>query len=131
MVTRQYLIDTGIILDYLSGRLPEAGMNFLDSVVDAIPNISAISKIELLSLQIPDQYRELVKELVQDSIVIELSDNIVKNSILINQTHAIELNHSIIAATAVTYNYTLISNITKPYAKIRGLSVVNPWEIFN
>lgn len=130
MDTRQYLIDTGIILDYLSSRLPESGMDFLDTIINAIPNVSVVTKIELMSLQIPDEHIELINSFLRDAIVLDLSGNVVKNTILINQTHTLELSQSVIAATAVTYNYTLITNITKPYAKIRGLNVVNPWEIF-
>ncbi len=130
MDTRQYIIDTGIILDYLSARLPESGMEFLDTIINAIPNISVVTKIELLSLQIPEEYSGLLNNFIRDAIVLDLSGNVVKNTILINQTHTLDLNQAVIAATAVTYNYTLITNTTKPYTKIRGLSVVNPWEIF-
>lgn len=130
MDTRQYIIDSGIVLDYLSARLPESGMEFLDTIINAIPNISVVTKIELLSLQIPEEYSGLLNNFIRDAIVLDLSGNVVKNTILINQTHTLDLNQAVIAATAVTYNYTLITNTTKPYAKIRGLSVVNPWEIF-
>jgi predicted nucleic acid-binding protein len=130
MDTRQYIIDTGIILDYLSARLPESGMEFLDTIINAIPNISVVTKIELLSLQVPEEYSGLLNNFIRDAIVLDLSGNVVKNTILINQTHTLDLNQAVIAATAVTYNYTLITNTTKPYSKIRGLSVVNPWEIF-
>ncbi|NCQ11340.1 MAG: type II toxin-antitoxin system VapC family toxin [Bacteroidetes bacterium] len=44
----KYLIDTNSIIDYLSNKLPTSGMDFMNDVVDAIPNVSVINKIELL-----------------------------------------------------------------------------------
>ena len=44
----QYLIDTNIVSDYFSASFPIAGMRFMDTVIDAIPNLSIITQIELL-----------------------------------------------------------------------------------
>lgn len=44
----QYLIDTNVVSDYLSASLPAAGIDFLDTVIDAVPNLSVISQIEIL-----------------------------------------------------------------------------------
>lgn len=44
----QYLIDTNVISDYFSASLPETGLQFMDTVIDAVPNLSVISQIELL-----------------------------------------------------------------------------------
>ena len=111
-------------------RSPENGMDFLDTVINAIPNISIITKIEVQSLQIPEEYTELVNNFLRDAIVLDLSNNVAKKCVLINQTHTLDITQAVVAATAVTYNYTLVTNTTKPYAKIRGLNVINPWEIF-
>ncbi|OQA89141.1 MAG: hypothetical protein BWY27_00876 [Bacteroidetes bacterium ADurb.Bin234] len=43
-----YLIDTNVIPDYFSASLPENGLQFMDIVIDATPNLSVISQIELL-----------------------------------------------------------------------------------
>jgi len=39
----QYLIDTNVISDYFSASLPASGLLFMDSVIDAVPNLSVIS----------------------------------------------------------------------------------------
>ena len=44
----QYLIDTNIISDYLLASLPSNGLQFMDNIIDAVPNFSVISQIELL-----------------------------------------------------------------------------------
>jgi hypothetical protein len=44
----QYLIDTNSVSDYFSLSFSDAGMKFMDTVLDAIPNLSIITQIELL-----------------------------------------------------------------------------------
>lgn len=44
----RYLIDTNVISDYFSSSLPANGLQFMDSVIDAMPNFSVITQIELL-----------------------------------------------------------------------------------
>lgn len=44
----QYLIDSNTVIDYLSGVLPVAGMKFMDGVINAVPQVSVITKIEVL-----------------------------------------------------------------------------------
>jgi predicted nucleic acid-binding protein len=44
----QYLIDTNVVSDYLSDSFAAAGMALMDIAIDAIPNISIITQIELL-----------------------------------------------------------------------------------
>lgn len=41
----QYLIDTNVISDYFSASLPENGLQFMDSVLDAVPKLSIITQI--------------------------------------------------------------------------------------
>jgi len=45
---QQYLIDSNAVIDYLSGKIPEKGMLFMNQVINDIPNISVITKIEVL-----------------------------------------------------------------------------------
>lgn len=42
MGSKNYLIDTNAVIDYLGGKLPASGVLFMDSVVDELPIISAI-----------------------------------------------------------------------------------------
>ena len=54
MEQSQYLIDTNAIIDYLGQKLPSAGMEFMNPIIDSVPNISVISKIEVLGFQAPE-----------------------------------------------------------------------------
>lgn len=51
MGNQNYLIDTNVVIDFLAGKLPVAGGQFMNSVVDELPIISVISRIELLGIQ--------------------------------------------------------------------------------
>lgn len=44
----QYLIDINVVSDYFSASFPPAGMQLMDDVMGAIPNLSVITQIELL-----------------------------------------------------------------------------------
>ena len=44
----QYLVDTNVVSDYFSASLPIEGITLLDNVIDAVPNLSIITQIELL-----------------------------------------------------------------------------------
>lgn len=41
----QYLIDTNAVSDYLANAFPLKGMQFMDTVIDAVPNLSIITQI--------------------------------------------------------------------------------------
>lgn len=44
----QYLIDTNVVSDYLSASFSAAGIALMDNAIDAVPNVSIITQIELL-----------------------------------------------------------------------------------
>ncbi len=50
----QCLIDTNAVIDYLGSRLPASGMDFMNKVIDAVPNVSVVTKIEVLGFNAPD-----------------------------------------------------------------------------
>jgi len=52
----QYLIDTNSVIDYLGEKLPVTGMNFMNNVINGVPNVSVIAKIELLSFNAQDEH---------------------------------------------------------------------------
>ena len=49
----QYLIDSNAVIDYLGNKLPAKGMEFMDSVIDEVPNLSVVTKIEVLGFNAP------------------------------------------------------------------------------
>ncbi|WP_295652215.1 type II toxin-antitoxin system VapC family toxin [uncultured Mucilaginibacter sp.] len=125
----QYLVDTNAIIDYLGQKLPIEGVQFMNEVIDAIPNVSVISKIELLGFNAPDQYYQLLVGLMNDAVVLDLTSEIVDISIDIRKKHRTKLPDAVIAATAIFYKFTLISRNISDFKNIKGLKVVNPYSI--
>jgi hypothetical protein len=67
----QYLIDTNAVIDFLGKKLPSTGMDFMNRIVDAVPNISVITKIEVLGFNAPDEHSQLLTNFMDDAIVLD------------------------------------------------------------
>ncbi len=125
----QYLIDTNVISDYFSASLPEAGLKFMDSVIDAIPKLSIISQIELLCWKTDAGKEQLVKEFIADSSIFNINSEVISNCVNIRRHRKIKTPDAVIAATALTHEMTLITNNEKDFKNIEGLKILNPFKI--
>jgi hypothetical protein len=63
---QQYLIDSNAVIDYLSGKISEKGKLLMDTVVNNVPNISVITKIEVLGFKTTDKANRLLKSFMND-----------------------------------------------------------------
>ena len=124
-----YLIDTNAVIDYLGGKLPYAGMNFMNIVIDAIPNLSVITKIEVLGFNAPNEHYQLLSNFINDSTILYLSENIVDSTIEIRKKYKTKLPDAIIAATAISYNLILISRNISDFKNIQRLQVIEPYSL--
>lgn len=122
----QYLMDTNAIAGYLSASFPAAGLDLMDKAIDAIPNISIITQIELLCWNTDEATMESVKSFISDSIVLDISPDVVTKCVALRKGKKIKTPDAIIAATALAYGYTLITANEKDFSNIKGLKVVNP-----
>ena len=41
---QQYLIDSNAVIDYLGSKFTDSGMNFMNNIINASPNVSVITK---------------------------------------------------------------------------------------
>lgn len=56
------LIDTNAVIDYLGSKLSDNGMTFMNTIIDAVPNVSIITKIEVLGFNTAtNKYRVLTE----------------------------------------------------------------------
>lgn len=122
----QYLIDTNVVIDYLGNKLPVSGMDFMNGVIDAVPNISVITKIELLGFNTHDEHYKILSNFIDDATVLDLTSNVVEISIEIRRKHKTKLPDAIIAATALVYNLVLISRNISDFKNIDGVQVIDP-----
>jgi len=93
----QYLIDTNIVSDYFSASLPESGLLFLDGIVDAIPILSVITQIELLCWNTNKTIEHWVECFVADSIIMDITPDIVRKCVTIRKGKKIKTPDAIIA----------------------------------
>ena len=125
----QYLIDSNVVSDYLSASLSAAGIDFLDSVIDAGPNLSVISQIELLCWNTDKATTEKVKNFIADSVILDISPDVVAHCVALRKGKKIKTPDAIIAASALANGFVLITNNEKDFANIKGLKIVNPRKL--
>lgn len=125
----RYLIDSNSVIYYLEGSFPTAGMSFMDDVVNGVPNISIITKIEVLGFNMDKRDMLLMGDFVDSANVIGLTDAIADKTIEIRKKKKIKLPDAVIAATALVYGLTLISRNLPDFNKIPGFKVIDPHDL--
>jgi hypothetical protein len=126
---QQYLIDSNVVIDYLAGKFTLDGMLFINEIVNDIPFISVITKIEILGYKSPEEANQLLSDFVDDSVVIELTEDVVLQTIELRKELKIKTPDAIIAATAMVNQLVLLTRNKKDFDKINGIEVVNPYDI--
>lgn len=129
MEQTQYLIDTNAVIDYLGNKFVTSSMDFMNTIIDAVPNVSVVTKIEVLGFNAPEQHNQLLVNFINDATVFDLTDNIVEASIEIRKKHKTKLPDAIIAATALVYDLVLITRNISDFKNIDGLKVVDPHSL--
>jgi predicted nucleic acid-binding protein len=125
----RYLIDTNVVSDYFSASFPANGLKFMDSVFDAVPNLSVITQIELLCWKTDYIKEQAVKNFIFDSEIFDINPDVISHCVDIRRNKKIKTPDAIIAATALALDYTLISNNDKDFKEIIGLRYINPYRI--
>lgn len=129
MEQSQYLIDTNAVIDYLSQKLPLTGMEFMNQIIDKVPNISVISKIEVLGFNAPEQHYQLLANFMRDATILDLTNSVVDVSIDIRKKSKTKLPDAIITATALVYDLILLSRNISDFKNIKGLKVIDPHSL--
>lgn len=125
----QYLIDTTSVSDYLSASLPEAGLQFMDDVIDLVPNISIITQIELLRWNATEAAEQSVKDFLNDTNVLDITNEVIVKSVQLRSKNQIRTPDALIAATALAHGYTLVTTNETDFATIEGLKITNPMKL--
>lgn len=125
----QYLIDTNVISDYFSASLPLSGLQFMDLVIDGVPNLSVISQIELLCWRTDAAKEQRVKDFIADSTIFDITPDVITHCVNIRRNKKVKTPDAIIAASALAHGFTLITRNEKDYNSIKGLKIVNPFKV--
>src|SRR5436309_1258131 len=120
----KYLLDTNVVIQFLDGSIPSAGMKFVSKVIDVQCNISSITKMEVLGFNFNSASEETTMEsFINGSIVLDINNDVTNRTIIIRKGKKIGLPDAIIAATAIVYNLTLITRNNDDFKNINGLIV--------
>ena len=123
---QRYLIDSNVIIDYSSLRLPKNGSDFAEQIFNTDFLISVAVKIEVLGFDhIPDKLLAM-EDFINTAILLPLDDAVTNQAILLRRKNKkLKLGDAIIAATAIEYDLTLISHNTKDFVNIKGLRLLD------
>jgi predicted nucleic acid-binding protein len=127
--TTAILIDTNAVIDYLGKKFSLKAMAFMNGVIDLAPNVSVITKIEVLGFNAAEEHYQLLLAFMDDVVLMDLTPAVIDTSISIRKADIIKLPDAIIAATAVVNNFTLITRNTTDFKNISELQLLNLHEI--
>jgi predicted nucleic acid-binding protein len=125
----EYLLDSNVIVGFLTGRIPMTGMHIVSGIVDRIPHISVISQIEVLRYNDTAENEKARKEFINASVIHPLSPDTVWDTIRLCRQHKIKLPDAVIAAAALLENRILVTRNIADFKNIANLKLLNPWEI--
>lgn len=130
MATTGYLIDTNVVIDYIGEVMPLNGLAFMDEVIDNEYNISVISRIELYAYsKLTDKDKETLDIFTNQSLILNISDDVIEQTIELRKRYKTKLPDAIIAATALTCGLTLITRNSSDFKNIQGLQVIDPHSL--
>ncbi|SFQ55351.1 type II toxin-antitoxin system VapC family toxin [Parafilimonas terrae] len=121
------LIDTNIAIYYLNNQLPDAAATELDKHT---LSMSVISRMELLAWRNakPEEIA-MVQAFIKIATVHNLNEPVILNGIEIRKNYPVKLPDAIIAATALVFDYTLVTRNITDFKNIPGLDLLNPWDM--
>jgi len=121
-----YLIDTNSVIDFLGKKFTHSGMDFISMVIDEVPKVSVITKIEVLGFNSSDTDQILLTNFMNDSTVLDITNNVVEICIELRKKYKTKLPDAIIAATAIAYDLTLITRNVSDFNRISEVKTINP-----
>ena len=127
---QRYLIDSNVLIDYTSSRLPLKGSDFAEHIFNTDFLISVALKIEVLGFdEVPDKIQRM-EEFINTALLLTLDESVTKQTILLRRQHKnLKLGDAIIAATALVYDLILLTRNTSDFKNILGLKSVNPHDL--
>ncbi len=122
-----YLIDTNVVIDYMSERFSNSALDFLDNIVNTSFYLSIINKIEILGFKnLSSNEEKQFQSLIRASNIILLNDDIVDETIALRKKYSIKLPDAVIAASAISINAILITGNIEDFNKLATLKLLDP-----
>ena len=122
------LLDTNIIIYHLSGLLPDNAQKTVNEMLFFDLPLSIITKIELMGFKFDNSLqKEKTVQFLNNVNFISVSNQIADNAIFLRQNYKLKTPDAIIAATAIVYDFTLVSRNDKDFIDIKELKYLNPF----
>jgi toxin FitB len=118
------LLDSNVII--YSAR-PENG--FLRQLIaERAPAVSAVSYVEVLGYHhITETERRYFEAFFAEARVLPLAQAVLDEAVRLRQTKKIKLGDSLVAATALLHDLTLVTRNVDDFLGIDGLRILNPF----
>ena len=93
------------------------------------PTFSVITQIELLCWDTDIVTEQNVRNFIADSVILDINPDVINHCVALRKNKKIKTPDAIIAATALAYNFTLVTGNEKDFANIKGLKLLNPHRL--
>ena len=126
----KYLWDTNTAIYYLQQQFPPPAEKYIDDALkESGTAISVITEIELLCWKTATENDlDVLHNFINDALVFQLEKDIKLKTAYIRKNYRIKLPDAIIAATALSFDLTLLTNNTSDFKNIKGLKLINPLQ---
>lgn len=125
-----YLIDSNVFIDYAGKRFSGLAEQKLDAIFNKEFHYSIISRMEVLYFE--KAYNEEINDFstflnfgIKHDVGLQICDQVIKLKRSVTKKNLPDL---IIAATAITNNYILLTRNAGDFKNIPGLRFENPWD---
>lgn len=125
MGRKNYLIDTNVAIYYFGMALSKESEKYIEQILVEKYFISVINRIELLGFKaINKNESEAINSFITNSMVFDLDEDIIVETIKIRKNYSIKLPDAIIAATCLVNGCSLVTNNIRDFDKIEGLHLI-------
>lgn len=130
LTQNEYLIDTNILIDYLADLLPSPGIEIVEEIIFQSLNISVITEIEFLGWRNhTPQSRTAAEEIIKHASIMNLTQEVVNDTIALKQQMLVKTPDAIIASTSRIHQMTLITGNENISARSQMLLSIIPGMI--
>lgn len=128
MGQKTFIIDTNIVIYYIDNKVPTASFHNVNDIFKKSFNISTITRMEILGWhRLTSEIRKKYSKFLSNANVIYVDKKIEQLAIQIKQGKKTSVPDAIIAATALSKGYTLVTRNEDDFKHISGLKIYNPF----
>ncbi|MFM7450009.1 MAG: type II toxin-antitoxin system VapC family toxin [Leptolyngbyaceae cyanobacterium] len=119
------LLDSNIIIYSAQPQYPQ----LRQLIGEHSPAVSALSYLEVLGYHLlTEQQRQYFEEFFHVAQILPISQDVLAQAVVLRQQRRISLGDSIVAATALVHELTLITRNVGDFRWIVELNLLNPFD---